>query len=171
MKPEKQEPEIRIKPVPDVSMTVRSTGYGVGLLWCSHLRVGRRQVTYWYDSPSRSLREISQSTVTRKVQLLGRECFEVGIKERQPGEQEWAEPHNEYFWVADDGTHWIWPKEKASAPSSTSGRERSSASGNPSCSSKNPADLDSKHTINQAARDAATTAGLEKSGEFCVWVA
>ena len=113
MDAEDREPEIRIAPVPGEKMTVRSTGYGPGLAWTSHLRPGRREVSNWYDSPSRTLRETDEATVTRKVTLLERECFEVRTRTRKASEAGWSEESVEYFWVAEDGTHWIRPKNSA----------------------------------------------------------
>ena len=110
MDAEDHEPAITITPIPGEKMTVHSTGYGPGLAWTSHLRVGRREVSDWYSSPSRSLRESDEATVTRRVTLLGRECFEVRVKERKAGQTDWSEQSFEYFWIDDDGTHWIRPK-------------------------------------------------------------
>ena len=91
------EPVIDIQPIAGAHMSVRSDGYGVGLLWCSHLRVGRREITHWFDSPTRKLREINESVVTQKVVLLGRECFEVQIRECRPIDQEWSASRSEYL--------------------------------------------------------------------------
>jgi hypothetical protein len=105
------EPEISFASLPSVPMSVRSDGYGVGLLWCSHLRAGRREITHWFDSPARKLKEINESIVTRRVELLGRPCFEVQIREQAPGRLSWSGPKSEYFWVGPDGTHWVRPKK------------------------------------------------------------
>ncbi|MHC4202304.1 MAG: RNA polymerase sigma factor, partial [Planctomycetota bacterium] len=109
------EPDIKITPVPGESMTVRATGYGPGLAGTSHLRVGRGEVTNWYDSPSGELRETGEAVVTRTVRLLGRDCFEVRARSRKAGETEWSDPEFEYFFVDGAGTHWVKPKEGRAA--------------------------------------------------------
>lgn len=103
-------PKTAVESIPGASMTVRATGYGPGLAWTSHLRVGRREVTNWYDSPGGKLRETDESVVTRKVRLLGRDCFEVRARSRKAGETGPHEETAEYFFVDDAGTHWIRPK-------------------------------------------------------------
>jgi RNA polymerase sigma factor (sigma-70 family) len=108
-----EEPEIAFVPVPGASMGIHKTGFGTGILWCSHLRVGRSHLTRWYDSPQRSLESIARSTVTRTVRLLGRECFEVLIVEQKRAGE--TKTSHEYFWVAEDGTHWIRPRAEGEA--------------------------------------------------------
>jgi hypothetical protein len=100
-------PEINITPVEHAEMTITVDGYGPGLLWTSHLRVGRCEVTHWYEPRKGGLKEINESTVTRTVAILGKECFEVRIRGKEPNDVEWTSEDFEYFYVDDDGTHWI----------------------------------------------------------------
>ena len=106
------EPDVAIRPCPGELMTVRRTGFGPGLYWSCHLRPGRREVVHWFDSPARKLYEISETIVTREVEILGLECFEVWIKERGPDEADWRLPDRfEYFHADGNGTHWVRPRD------------------------------------------------------------
>ncbi|MBN1808027.1 MAG: hypothetical protein JW909_03100 [Planctomycetes bacterium] len=108
--PQPGEPEILIVPRSGESMSVASTGYGPGLYWCCHLREGRREVVHWFDSPLGRHYETSESLVTRRVRLLGRDCFEVWIREKAPSDADWRLPDRfEYFSLDHDDTHWIRP--------------------------------------------------------------
>ena len=92
-------PTIRIEEMPDVSMRVPVRGYGS--YYGSVLEVGHVEVNKFFDYPGGILTQTVRSEVIRKVNLFGRECFEVLIKHSdcEPPEPDLFD----YFEVREDG--------------------------------------------------------------------
>ena len=96
-------PAIQIDELPGASMRVPVRGYG--LYFGSVLEVGNVEVCKFFDYPGGILTQTVRSEVRRKVNLFGRECFEVLIKH---SDCEPAEPNLlEYFEVREDGIAWV----------------------------------------------------------------
>lgn len=96
-------PAIQIDDLPGASMRVPVRGYG--LYFGSVLEVGNVEVCKFFDYPGGILTQTVRSEVRRKVNLFGRECFEVLIKH---SDCEPPEPNLlDYFEVREDGIAWV----------------------------------------------------------------
>jgi len=96
-------PTIRIEELPGASMRVPVRGYGS--YFGSVLEVGDVEVCKFFDYPGGILTQTVWSEVIRKVNLFGRECFEVLIKHSdcEPPEPDLLD----YFEVREDEIAWV----------------------------------------------------------------
>ena len=96
-------PRISITDIPNISLRVPVSGYG--LYFASILEKGEVEVCKFYDYPGGILTETARSEVMRKVNLFGRDCFEVLITHTD------CEPPQPnalcYFEVRKDGIQWV----------------------------------------------------------------
>jgi RNA polymerase sigma-70 factor, ECF subfamily len=96
-------PKIDIRELPDQEMQVNTRG--PGLYFGSVLKEGHQEMCRFYDYPGGIPTQTVQTSVLRRVTILGRECFEVLIKH---SDCEPEEPNVlDYFHLSDDGYHWI----------------------------------------------------------------
>lgn len=96
-------PNIRIEELPDQEMEVNTTG--PGLYFGSILETGHMEVCRFFDYPGGILTQTVQSQVVRKVNIQGRECFEVLIEH---SDCEPPEPNIlDYFNVTNQGFDWV----------------------------------------------------------------
>ena len=96
-------PPIRFQDLPGASMRVPVRGYG--LYFGSVLEVGDIEMCKFFDYPGGILTQTVKSEVRRKVNLFGRECFEVLIQHTdcEPPEPDLLD----YFEVREDGIAWV----------------------------------------------------------------
>ena len=96
-------PDIRIEELPDEEMEISTTG--PGLYFGTVLKTGHLEVCRFFDYPGGILTQTVQSQVVRKVNIQGRECYEVLIEHSD------CEPHIpnilDYFNVTDQGFDWV----------------------------------------------------------------
>ena len=101
--PVKIVPDIRIEELPDEEMEISTTG--PGLYFGTVLETGHIEVCRFFDYPGGILTQTVQSQVVRKVNIQGRECYEVLIEHSD------CEPHIpnilDYFNVTDQGFDWV----------------------------------------------------------------
>jgi len=96
-------PTICIEEAPGVSMRVPVRGYG--LYFRSVIETGDVELCKFFDYPGGVLTQTVRSEVRRKVNLFGRDCFEVLSKHSdcEPQEPDLLD----YFEVREDGTAWV----------------------------------------------------------------
>ena len=96
-------PDIRIHELPEEQMEIKVKG--PGLYFGTLLQVGHQEVCRFFDYPGGILTQTVQTHVIRKVNILGRECFEVLIEH---SDCEPPEPNLvDYFQVTDQDINWI----------------------------------------------------------------
>ena len=96
-------PDIRIEELPEEKMKVKTTG--PGLYFGTILKTGHLEVCHFFDYPGGILTQTVQSQVIRKVNIQGKECYEVLIEHSD------CEPPIpnilDYFSVTDQGFDWV----------------------------------------------------------------
>ena len=101
--PVKIVPDIRIEELPDEEMEVITKG--PGLYFGTVLKEGHLEICRFFDYPGGVLTQTVQTQVVRKVNVLGRECYEVLIEHSD------CEPPIpnvlDYFNITDQGFDWV----------------------------------------------------------------
>ena len=101
--PVKLVPDIRIEELPDEEMEVITAG--PGLYFGTILKESQLEVCRFFDYPGGVLTQTVQTQVVRKVNVLGRECYEVLIEHSD------CEPPIpnilDYFNITDQGFDWV----------------------------------------------------------------
>lgn len=96
-------PVIKIKELPQKTMTVQTTG--PGLYFGTVLKEGFEEICRFFDYPGGILTQTAHTQVVRKVGIFGKACFEVLIEHSD------CEPHIpnvlQYFAGTADGFDWI----------------------------------------------------------------
>ncbi|MCK5842266.1 MAG: sigma-70 family RNA polymerase sigma factor, partial [Candidatus Sabulitectum sp.] len=96
-------PVIKIKELPEETMTVQTTG--PGLYFGTVLEDGHQETCRFFDYPGGVLTQTAHSQVVRKTQIHQRECFEVLIEHSD------CEPRIpnvlQYFAPVSDGFDWV----------------------------------------------------------------
>ncbi len=101
--PVKIVPDIRIEEFPDEEMEISTAG--PGLYFGTVLETGHIEVCRFFDYPGGILTQTVQSQVVRKVNIQGRECYEVLIEH---SDCEPPEPNIlDYFNNTDQGFDWV----------------------------------------------------------------
>ena len=96
-------PDIKIEELPDEVMEIVSTG--PGLYFGTVLKEGHLEICRFFDYPGGVLTQTVQTQVVRKVNVHGRECYEVLIEH---SDCEPPEPNIlDYFNVTDQGFDWV----------------------------------------------------------------
>ncbi|MBD3277226.1 MAG: sigma-70 family RNA polymerase sigma factor [Candidatus Aegiribacteria sp.] len=96
-------PKIEVQELPGHDMQLRTLG--PGLYFGSVLEDGHEERCSFYDYPGGILTQTVHTTVLRRIDILGRDCYEVLIKHHdcQPEEPSILD----YFHPSEDGYHWI----------------------------------------------------------------
>ncbi len=96
-------PVIKIKELPEETMTVHTTG--PGLYFGTILKEGFEETCRFFDYPGGILTQTAHTQVVRKVGIFGKACFEVLIEHSD------CEPHIpnvlQYFAGTSDGFDWV----------------------------------------------------------------
>ncbi len=96
-------PDIRIEELPKERMEISTTG--PGLYFGTVLKEGHQEVCRFFDYPGGVLTQTVQTQVVRKVNILGRKCYEVLIEHSD------CEPPIpnilDYFNIAAQGFDWV----------------------------------------------------------------
>ena len=96
-------PAIGIIERPNEEMSI--TAAGPGLYFGTVLKTGHTEVCSFFDYPGGILTQSVQTNVVRKVEILGRQCYEVLIRH---SDCEPREPNLlDYFQRTDNGFNWI----------------------------------------------------------------
>ncbi len=101
--PVKIVPDIQIEELTDDEMKINTAG--PGLYFGTVLKTGHAEVCHFFDYPGGILTQTVQTQVVRKVNIHGRECYEVLIEH---SDCEPPEPNIlDYFNVTDQGFDWV----------------------------------------------------------------